>query len=141
LIDGNCEGCPYHVYPYTAQSPVMENGKYITKEFRSDEDVWAVIDLIIEETNTVNKKQKKSFDVAKSVLTQIPFFACVNKVLDQQVQNDIARYVYCEKFKVPAYNGSYGNQPYKWIQKTNLISNAVARRQDSELKKVEKANE
>ena len=96
MIDGNCEGCPYHVYPYTAQSPVMENGKYITKEFRSDEDVWAIIDLIIEETNTVNRKQKKNFDITKSVLSQIPFFACTNKMLNQQVQNDIARYLYCD---------------------------------------------
>ena len=141
MIDGNCEGCPYHVYPYTAQSPVMENGKYITKEFRSDEDVWAVIDSIIEETNTVNKEQKKSFDITKSVSAQIPFFACTNRILDQKVQNDIARYVYCEKFKVPAYNGSYGNQPYKWVQKTNLIGIAINRKQNSEIKKAEKANE
>ena len=141
MIDSNCEGCPYHVYPYKAQSPVMENGKYITKEFRSDEDVWSVIDLIIEETNTVNKEQGKSFDMANSVSAQIPFFACINKLLNQNAQNDIARYIYCEKFKVPAYKGSYGNQPYKWVQKTNLIAMAINRKQNSEIKKAEKANE
>ncbi len=135
MIDGNCEGCPYHVYPYTAQSPVMENGKYITKEFRSDEDVWAIIDLIIEETNTVNRKQKKNFDITKSVLSQIPFFACTNKMLNQQVQNDIARYLYCDKFKVPAYKGSYGNQPYKWIQKAMTIGNIIAKKQNKEVEK------
>ena len=84
MIDSNCEGCPYHVYPYTAQSPVMENGKYITKEFRSDEDVWVIIDSIIKETNTVNKEQKKNFGVAESVSSQIPFFACINRVLNQK---------------------------------------------------------
>ena len=119
----------------------MENGKYITKEFCSDEDVWAVIDLIIEETNTVNKEQEKSYDIANSVSAQIPFFACINKLLNQNAQNDIARYIYCEKFKVPAYKGSYGNQPYKWVQKTNLIAMAINRKQNSEIKKAEKANE
>ena len=135
MIDSNCEGCPYHVYPYKAQSPVMENGKYITKEFRSDEDVWSVIDLIIEETNTVNKEQGKSFDMANSVSSQIPFFACTNKVLNQQVQNDIARYVYCEKFNVSAYDGSYGNQPYKWIQKAMIIGKMLAKKQKKEIEK------
>ena len=135
MIDGNCEGCPYHVYPYTAQSPVMENGKYITKEFCSDKDVWSVIDLIIEETNTVNKEQKKSFDIANSVSAQIPFFACTNKVLNQKMQNDIARYVYCDKFKVSAYKGSYGKQPYKWIQKAMIIGNTISKKQNKEVEK------
>jgi len=119
----------------------MENGKYTTKEFRSDEDVWAVIDLIIKETNAVNKEQGKSFDMANSVSAQIPFFACTNKVLNQQVQNDIARYVYCEKFKISAYDGSYGNQPYKWIQKASIISKTVNKKQDGDIKKAEKSNE
>ena len=113
----------------------MENGKYITKEFRSDEDVWSVIDLIIEETNTVNKEQGKSFDIANSVSSQIPFFACFNKILNQKAQNDIARYLYCDKFKIPAYKGSYGNQPYKWIQKAITIGNAIAKKQNKEVEK------
>lgn len=135
MIDGNCEGCPYHVYPYTAQSPVMENGKYITKEFRSDEDVWSVIDLIIKETKTVNKEQKKSFDIANSVSAQIPFFACINKVLNQKVQNDIARYVYCDKFKMPAYKGSYGDQPYRWVKKSIILGNIISKKQKKEAEK------
>ena len=135
MIDGNCEGCPYHVYPYTAQSPVMENGKYITKEFCSDKDVWSVIDLIIEETNTVNKEQKKSFDIANSVSAQIPFFACTNKVLNQKMQNDIARYVYCDKFKMPAYKGSYGDQPYRWVKKSIILGNIINKKQKKEAEK------
>ena len=103
----------------------MENGKYIEKEFRSDEDVWSVIDSIIEETKTVNEEQGKSFDIARSVSAQLLFFACKNKMLSQEMQNDISRYVYCEKFNVPAYNGAYGDQPRKWIQKSMLIGNAI----------------
>jgi len=111
----------------------MENGKYIEKEFRSDEDVWFVIDSIIEETKTANEKHGKSFDKARSVSAQLPFFACKNILLNQEIQNDISRYVYCEKFNVPAYSGAYGDQPYRWIQKSMTIGNAVNKRQKKEL--------
>ena len=113
----------------------MENGKYIEKEFRSDEDVWSVIDSIIEETKTVNEEQGKSFDIARSVSAQLPFFACKNKMLNQEIQNDISRYVYCEKFNVPAYSGAYGDQPNRWIQKSMIIGNAVNKKQKKELEK------
>ena len=63
----------------------MENGKYIEKEFRSDEDVWSVVDSIIEETKAVNEKQGKGFDIARSVSAQLPFFACKNILLNQTV--------------------------------------------------------
>ena len=107
----------------------MENGKYIEKDFRSDEDVWSVIDSIIEETKTVNEEQGKSFDMAKSVSAQLPFFACKNTILNQKSQNDISRYVYCEKFHSPPYAGAYGDQPYIWIQKSNIIGNAINKKQ------------
>ena len=111
----------------------MENGKYIEKEFRSDEDVWSVVDSIIEETKTANEEQGKGFDIARSVSAQLPFFACKNRMLNQEIQNDISRYVYCEKFNVPAYNGSYGEQPYKWVRKTMTIGNAIAKKQKKEM--------
>ena len=114
----------------------MENGKYIEKDFRSDEDVWSVIDSIIEETKTVNEEQGKSFDMAKSVSAQLPFFACKNILLNQEIQNDISRYVYCERFHTPAYSGAYGDQPYIWIQKSMIIGSAINKKQkkDSEKK-------
>ena len=65
----------------------MENGKYIEKEFRSDEDVWSVIDSIIEETKTANEEQGKSFDIARSVSAQLPFFACKNTILNQKIND------------------------------------------------------
>ena len=107
----------------------MENGKYIEKEFRSDEDVLSVIDSIIEETKTANEEQGKSFDMAKSVSAQLPFFACKNTILNQKLQNDISRYVYCEKFHSPPYAGAYGDQPYIWIQKSNIIGSAINKKQ------------
>ena len=45
------------------------------REFTCDEDVWNVIDLLIEETKQMNNKGNE-FDVAKSVNSQLPFFSC-----------------------------------------------------------------
>ena len=67
----------YHEYPYKAQIPVLIEGKYETRTFTSDDEVWDVIRLIIDETKEENKKGG-SFNIAKSVMTQLPFFACTN---------------------------------------------------------------
>ena len=37
----------YHTYPYKAQIPVLIDGSYQKRTFTSNDDVWAVIDLII----------------------------------------------------------------------------------------------
>ena len=43
------------------------------KVFTCKEDVWEIIDLLIEETKEANEKGKE-FDIAKSVNAQLPFF-------------------------------------------------------------------
>ena len=48
---------------------------------------------------------------------------------------DVARYLYCEKFNTPAYPGSYGEQPYKWIQKANIIRNGFAKLEKQQIDK------
>ena len=58
--------------------------------FTSKEDVWNVIDLLIEEVNEQNEKGKE-FDVAKSIYSQLPFFCCINVVFDKEIQKDIQR--------------------------------------------------
>ena len=76
----------------------------------------------------MNKKGNE-FDVAKSVNSQIPFFACRNKILNKEYQKDIQRYIYCKEFGVPAYKGAYGDQPSKWIEKSFVIKNALAKKE------------
>ena len=66
-----------------------------------------------------------SFDEAKKQLVSF----C------QEMQNDISRYVYCEKFNVPAYSGAYGDQPNRWIQKSMIIGSAIAKAQKKEIDK------
>ena len=40
----------YHKYPYNAQIPILIDGKYETRTFTSNEEVWDVIHLLIAET-------------------------------------------------------------------------------------------
>ena len=67
----------------------------------------------------------KDFNVAKSVYSQIPFFACRNIVLNKECQSDIAKYMYCDKFKVSPYHGSFSEQPLRWIKKSFIIRAAL----------------
>ena len=103
----------------------MVDGDYETRIFKNSEDVLEVIDLIIEETREMNAKNNKSFDISASVQSQLHFFACQNILFDKEIQRDIERYIYCENFKVPAYPGTYGDQPNRWVQKTYIIKKVL----------------
>lgn len=135
ILNVGCGGCSYESYPYKTQIPVMIKGKRETWEFKSDEDVWKVIDLIIQETKEFNEETGKSFDVAESVVTQIPFFACKNILFDKNSEKDVQRYLYCEKFNIPPYKGAYNEQPYLWIQKAFLIRKHLAKVESNQIKK------
>ena len=88
--------------------------------FGSSNDVWNVIDLIIEETQEHNK-EGRSFNIAESVSAQLPFFACKNIMLDKDAQKDISRFIYSKEFGISPYKGNYGEQPKKWIEKSFLL--------------------
>ena len=126
-----CGGCSYHQYPYEAQIPVIVDGVRPVKTFRNDDDVKEIIDLIIEETREANKNMGKSFDIANSVLKQLPFFSCINSILKSECQNNISKYLYCKNFSIPAYPGAYGQQPHKWVAKAQIINNALQKRENN----------
>ena len=130
-----CQGCQYEEYPYEAQIPVLVNGSRPVWKFESDEDVWKVIDLIIEEINESNSKGNE-FDIVPSIQAQLPFFTCSNAVHSKKDQKDIQRYLYCEKFNIPAYKGSYGEQPCLWVDKAFVIRNAFAKLEKKQINKV-----
>jgi len=98
------------------------------------DDVWAVANLIMEETAQLNEQQNKSFDIAQSLVSQIPFFACANKFMDISLHKDIERYTYCEKFNIPPYEGSYDNQPAKWVRRAFAIRTALAKKEKKDIK-------
>ena len=78
-----CQGCQYEEYPYEAQIPVVVNGNLPIWKFESDEDVWEVVDLIIEEVNESNSKGNE-FDIVSSIQAQLPFFTCSNAVYSKE---------------------------------------------------------
>ena len=96
------------------------------REFESIDDVWDVIDKLIEEVKEYNR-EGKSFDVARSINAQLPFFICKNVLYSKRLQKDVERYIYCQDFGISPYPGSYGNQPCLWIDKVFIIKNTLAK--------------
>ena len=105
--------------------------------FTSKEDVWNVIDLLIEEVNEQNKKGKE-FDMAQSINAQLPFFTCRNILLENEIQKDIQRYIYCKDNNVPPYEGGYDKQPALWVDRYFIIKKALAKREQASIEKTKK---
>mgnify|MGYP003149538363 CR=1 FL=1 len=83
----------------------------------------------------------KSFDIASSVSQQLPFFSCMNIMLDRQSQKDISQYLYCKEFNVTPFLGDYRKQPQRWINKVNIIKTAINKRDDRMQKKAQREAE
>ena len=96
--------------------------------------------MLITETKEYND-EGKSFDIASSVSQQLPFFSCMNIILDKQAQKDVSQYLYCKEFNVTPFPGDYGQQPQRWISKVNIIKTAIAKREGRMQKKAQKEAE
>ena len=123
----------YHEYPYKAQIPILIEGKYETRTFTSNDEVWDVIRLLIDETKE-NIKQGSNLHIAESVMAQLPFFSCSNMIMDVKAQKDISRYMYSKQFQISPYSGSYGEQPKKWVEKSFLLNNLIERQKAKAMK-------
>jgi hypothetical protein len=123
----------YHEYPYKAQIPILIDRKYEVRTFTSDEEVWDVIRLLIDETKE-NIKEGSNLHIAESVMAQLPFFTCSNMLMDANAQKDIARFMYARQFNISPYKGSYGEQPKKWIDKTFLLTHLLERQKSKAMK-------
>ncbi len=119
--------------------PICIDGKYEIRIFKCAEDVWEVIDLLINEAKEYNEKGK-AFDIGKSVNAQLPFFCCRNIIQSKELQKDVERYIYSEQFGIPPYNGSYGEQPAKWVDKAFIIKNTLAKKQKDQIDVTRKDN-
>ena len=138
-MGGGCGGCQFHCFPYKAHPPIAIDGKRELKIFNAVDDVWDVIDLLIEEVLEANKSGR-GFDVSKSINAQIPFFTCPNHLLSKDIQRDIQRYIYCIDTSTPAYNGSFGEQPAIWIERFFYMKRAFAKKEESQINKVKAEN-
>ena len=136
-MSDSCGGCPYHKFPYDATPPIIIDGKSESITFKSKDDVWKIIDLLIKEVNEENQKGNE-FDVAKSISSQLPFFTCRNVVFDKDIQKDIQRYIYCTNNNVPPYKGSYDEQPAIWVDRFFYIKSAFAKRENQTINKQKK---
>ena len=133
-MDNWCEGCDFHEFPYKAEVPILIDGKRERKIFRCEEDVQDVIKLLIEETREINSKGK-SFDVGLSVSKQLPFFSCMNILYDKDAQKYVEKYIYCKDFNVAPYDGDFGSQPKRWVDRAFIIKKALAKREESMINK------
>ena len=123
----------YHEYPYKAQIPVLIEGKYTTRTFTSNDDVWDVIRLLIDETQE-HIEEGSNLHIAESVMAQLPFFACSNMIIDENAQKDISRFMYAKQFKISPYKGSYGEQPKKWVDKSFMFTYIIERQKAKAIK-------
>tara|TARA_R110002020_G_scaffold73987_1_gene189642 strand:+ start:3953 stop:4333 length:381 start_codon:yes stop_codon:yes gene_type:complete len=123
----------YHEYPYKAQIPILIDGKYETRVFTSKEQVWDVIRLLISETKE-NIEEGSNLHIAESVMAQLPFFSCINTIMDNQSQKDISRLMYSRQFNISPYKGSYGEQPKKWVEKSFLLNHLIERQKVKAIK-------
>ena len=137
-MSDSCGGCPYCEFPYEAQLPVKSENGYETRNFKTQDDVWAVIDLIAQETKFFNEEKGKEFDVVKSIVSQIPFFACFNHIRDEKYLKLLNKYLYCIETGTPAHSGDYGDQPARWVQYFFIIKNAMAKKMNNVKEKAKK---
>jgi hypothetical protein len=123
----------YHEYPYKAQIPILIEGKYETRTFTSSDEVWDIIRLLIDETKQ-HIKEGSNLHIAESVMAQLPFFACINIMLDENAQKDISRFMYARQFKISPHKGSYGEQPKKWVEKSFMLTHIIERQKAKAIK-------
>ena len=97
------------------------------------DDVWYVIKLLKEEVEEHNATSERKFEIHEAIKSHLPFFACTNNFINKEYQRDIQRYTYCKKMKVPPYEGSYGEQPFRWVNRAFAIKTAIAKKEKREI--------
>tara|TARA_Y100000593_G_C4227312_1_gene295113 strand:- start:126 stop:548 length:423 start_codon:yes stop_codon:yes gene_type:complete len=138
LIEGVCEGCRFHDFPYKAKSTIRnKEGKFPYMHFEEKEDVLDYASNLIEEAKTLDRKNTP---VIKSLYYQLPFFACPNVFLDASFQKDITKYLYCQDNNVPPHKGSYGDTPRIWREKHFLIKSALSILQEDKRREMQEKN-
>ena len=123
LIDKGCEGCNFCEFPYSFRGIIRENGKLPDEHIDDVNGVWDYITRLSDESIELKKG-----NVLDDVYEQLPFFTCVNHILDEEIQKDIQRYIFCSETNTPVYPGSYGEQPSVWISKYFIIKQSLEMR-------------
>lgn len=140
LIETSCEGtyCNWHEFPYDIDS-IISSDKRKRIKFNNINDVWDYIDLLQIESK---KRQKKgsSFSTLNNLWEQLPFFTCLNWIINEKAQKDISKYIYTKDTNTPPYPGSYGHTPKIWEQKYYIIRQAMMLRDNKLREKAQDGN-
>jgi hypothetical protein len=99
------------------------------------DDIWHYIGLLWDEAYEATASTKGAF---RSVYTQLPFFCCPDKFLDEKFQKDIEKYIYCDDTGTSAYSGDFGQIPSIWKEKHFIIKQSLAILQDIKTDQIKK---
>tara|TARA_R100001230_G_scaffold21051_1_gene11281 strand:- start:193 stop:534 length:342 start_codon:yes stop_codon:yes gene_type:complete len=95
--------------------------------FKNKEDVWSIIDKLLEEVRNHNLNGH-NFDEASSIVSQLNFFCCPNCIIRKQDKRDIQRFIYCQEANIPAYPGDYTQHPARWVDRFFIINHAMKKK-------------
>jgi len=107
------------------------DGKYPKRIYNSDDDVYEVVDILIEDY----KNQGSEGSMPMNISSHLPFFSCTNVFLNKSCQNDIGRYMYSKDYAISPYPGTYGCQPNIWKIKHFLIKSSCDELEKKAMKK------
>jgi hypothetical protein len=68
----------------------------------------------------------------------LPFFTCIDNFIDEDIQKDIKRYIYCKELGTSPYEGSFDKQPALWVDKYFVIKKAFAKFETNQISKIKR---
>jgi len=80
-------------FPYSAFNPVTQESVTITNK----EQIYGLL------MECYNEAIEKGYDIGEALYNQLFFFADPVKMFDQECQNLIKKYIFCDAFKCPPY--------------------------------------
>ena len=113
----------------------MINNEYQTRVFRTKEDIWSIVDMLINEEKRKNKSQSLDVDSYYAISKQLPFFTCSNHFYSSGNSCLISKFFYCKEFGIPPHKGTYYAQPNRWIESSFLISNCLSKKESIAISK------
>ncbi len=103
-------------FPYKGLNPVAN--KQVTIE--NKEDIYEVL------MNCYDEAIERGFDVGEALYNQLFFFADPEHIYDNDSQNLIKKYIYCEAFNCPPYP-SLQETPATLVDDFLLIKREIAK--------------
>ena len=105
-------------FPYKALNPVTN--KSVTIE--NKEQIYGIL------MDCYNEAIEKEFDVGEALYTQHFFFADTDHLYDNECQNLIKKYIYCDTFNCPPYP-SLQETPAELVDNFLLIKREISKAQ------------